>query len=398
MLVLSTVVWAQQPTWTQKANPLSLAINGLAFSPNGQKVISGTNCHPATIRMYDVNTANMDWNYEVPSNYLCIMGVGVSSNSDYIISIEEFGNLFIFDNSGPLPVLVDSIQTGTSYAFSNEISPDDKQVAIGCSNGKLQVYHLIGGSLLHDIQAHLNHVTSVCYSSNGDKIVSGGNDNQVKIWDTSGTLLYTCLGHTNDIRQVKVTSDNKYVISASKDKTIKIWDLQTGGLVRTINAHSNWVNGIAISPDGLRVVSASSDASCKIWNIASGNLEHTFGVADSGIINAVAWSPLGDKIATGNAKSDLSIWPVPIALNTSQLRLADKYFKIVENPAHDILKLYVPRNQDIQFLTVFNVNGNIVYRAELADSIDISRWQKGYYIAQISYQDGHTEQQQFIVR
>lgn len=132
----------QTVIWSKKANPLNLQINSVAFRADGQKVLSGTNCHPASIRIFDTQSSNLDWDYSLGSEFWCIMGVTFSSNGDYISAIEEFGNVFIFDNSGDIPVIVDTINTGTSYAFSTTISPDNKKVAIGCSNGKMKIYDL----------------------------------------------------------------------------------------------------------------------------------------------------------------------------------------------------------------------------------------------------------------
>lgn len=395
LILVSFAVNAQSPIWTKKANPQNLAINGVAFRADGQKVICGTNCHPATVRMYDVQSEHLDWNYEVPSAYLCIMGVGISSNSSYIISIEEFGNLFVFDNSGATPTLIDSIKTGTSYAFSNAISPNDQHVAIGCSDGKLKIYTLIGGQLLHDIPAHLNYVTTVSYSPNGNRIVTGGNDNLVKIWDNTGALLFTCSGHMHDITQVKVSSDNLYVVSASKDKTIKVWDINTGALLRTINAHTNWVNGIDISPDASKVVSVSSDASCKIWEISSGNLLQTFGVVDSGIINTVAWSPLGDKIATGNAKSDLSIWNVSSSLSVKNYE-GSNGIRILQNPSYNLLQLTLDKEGDFKQLSIYTSTGAKVLGSNKWQAIDISSLPAGMYIVRVDFENGGKATRKFL--
>ncbi len=387
ILLISFQVFAQTPIWTQKANPQNLAINGVAFRADGQKVICGTNCHPATIRMYDVGSSNLDWNYEVPSAYLCIMGVGISSNSNYIISIEEFGNLFVFDNTGSQPVFIDSIKTGTPYAFSNEISPDDQLVAVGCSNGKLKVYRLNGGQLVHDINAHINWVSSVAYAPNGDKMVTGGNDRLVKIWDSAGTLLHTCTGHADEVKQVKVTSDNQFVLSASKDKTIKVWDLNTGALLRTITGHTASVNGIAISPDSKKVVSASQDGSCKIWEIGNGHLLKTFGVIDSGAINTVSWSPLGDKIVTGNARSDLSVWGVSSALSVSDQSNQGFDIKVLPNPVRNTLYIELQDINRFMKMGIYTMNGAQVYRSERNEPHDLSHLPAGLYYVEVEFKN-----------
>lgn len=46
MLLLATFkINAQTIDWSHKANPDNLSINGVTFKADGQKVLSGTNCH-----------------------------------------------------------------------------------------------------------------------------------------------------------------------------------------------------------------------------------------------------------------------------------------------------------------------------------------------------------------
>jgi WD40 repeat protein len=396
--ILINVIQAQTIDWSKKANPSNLSINGVAFKADGQKVLSGTNCHPASIRMFDVSTSNLDWDYNVGMTYMCIMGVTFSSNSNYIAAIEEFGNIFIFDNTGPSPVIVDTINTGTSYAFSTAISPSNDKVAVGCSNGKLKIYNIPSSTLAVDITAHSNWVTSVAYSPDGTKIVTGGSDDKVKIWSNTGTLLFTCNGHAGDITCVKVTPDNNYVVSSSKDDKIKVWNISTGTLVQTISGHTADVNGIDISPDGSKIVSVSSDSTCKIWNFNSGSLLSTFGVADSGAVNAVAWSPNGDKIVTGNVLSDVVLWSVPSNLGINDYSNVNEIdLTIFPNPANDLIHLNIPKNLKIEKTEITDLTGKIVFSSNQNENIiPINHLPSGFYFLSIQTQEKKKAIQSFI--
>jgi WD40 repeat protein len=396
--ILINVIQAQTIDWSKKVNPSNLSINGVAFKADGQKVLSGTNCHPASIRMFDVLTSNLDWDYNVGMTYMCIMGVTFSSNSNYIAVIEEFGNIFIFDNTGPSPVIVDTINTGTSYAFSTAISPSNDKVAVGCSNGKLKIYNIPSSTLAVDITAHSNWVTSVAYSPDGTKIVTGGSDDKVKIWSNTGTLLFTCNGHAGDITCVKVTPDNNYVVSSSKDDKIKVWNISTGILVQTISGHTADVNGIDISPDGSKIVSVSSDSTCKIWNFNSGSLLSTFGVADSGAVNSVAWSPNGDKIVTGNVLSDVVLWSVPSNLGINDYSNVNEIdLTIFPNPANDLIHLNIPKNLKIEKTEITDLTGKIVFSSNQNENIiPINHLPSGFYFLSIQAQEKKKAIQSFI--
>jgi WD40 repeat protein len=389
----TSAVTAQTIDWIEKANPLNQTINGVAFRADGQKVLSGTNCHPASIRMFDVSSAHMDWDYTVGSDFLCVMGVAFSSNSNYISAIEEFGNIFLFDNTGASPVIMDTIDTGTSYAFSTAISPNNQNVAVGCSDGKLKIYQISTGALLIDFAAHPFLVSSIAYTPNGNYIVSGGDDNKVKIWDTNGVLVHTLTGHGGDVTNVKVTPDGNHVVSASKDDKIKIWETATGTLVNTISGHKKDVNCLDVSPDGSKLVSASSDSTCKIWNFSTGSLLSTFGVADSGSVHSVAWSPNGDKIVTGNYVSDLILWSVPANLGVEEL--ADEVrFELYPNPAKNSVKLSFTQSTSSSQVSIYSALGQkLTSFADLPQgglTIDLSRFADGAYL--VEWKDGSVTQ------
>jgi len=380
-------VAAQTIDWSQKANPYSLSINSVAFKSDGEQVLSGTDCHPASIRIYNSSDGLLKWDYEVGSAFLCIMGVAFSSNSQYIVTIEEFGNILIFNNSGLLPVIKDTITTNTSYGFATCVSPDNSKVAVACSNGKVKIYDILTGVLIKEISnAHSSWVTTIAYSFNGVSIVSGGSDDKVKIWDVNGNLKYVCSGHAADITQVRVTPDNNFVISSAKDGTIKVWDINNGMLIRTISGHTSSVNGIDISPNGKMIASASSDSSCKIWNLSDGTELSTFGVRDSGAINTIAWSPNGNKIATGNRRSDIVLWSVPLILGTSKDSEYSYLSQLVyPNPATDYIKL---SSQCISY-QLFDNKGDLVIEGENSSgSINLQKVRPGFFVLKSIGKDG----------
>ena len=98
--------------------------------------------------------------------------------------------------------------------------------------------------------AHNGSVTSVGYNSDGDKIVSGGEDVTLKVWDagasaliplnpqpkTDGTPAFAASlelkaekqsAHSDRVFSVAFSPDGKTIVSGSADKTLKVWDAGT---------------------------------------------------------------------------------------------------------------------------------------------------------------------------
>ena len=66
------------------------------------------------------------------------------------------------------------------------------------------------------------------------------------------------IGHENGVTSVAYSADGKRVVSGSDDKTVKVWDADSGTVLQTLEGHSNYVYSVAFSPDGKRVVSGST--------------------------------------------------------------------------------------------------------------------------------------------
>ena len=96
--------------------------------------------------------------------------------------------------------------------------------------------------------------------------------------------LCTCAGHSDSVNAVAISPDGQTLVSGSDDNTIKVWNPHTRELRHTLIGHSESVNSLAISPDGQTLVSGSWANTIKVWNLHTGELRHTLtGHSNSGI-------------------------------------------------------------------------------------------------------------------
>ena len=81
------------------------------------------------------------------------------------------------------------------------------------------------------------------------------------------TLDRTIKGHSDWVNSVAMSPDGQTIVSGSDDQTIKVWNLDTGELLHTLEGHSDSVNSVAISPNGRTIVSGSKDETVKVWQV-----------------------------------------------------------------------------------------------------------------------------------
>ncbi len=72
-------------------------------------------------------------------------------------------------------------------------------------------------------------------------------------------LLHTLKGHIDTVTSVVYSPDGQHITSASYDSTIKIWNSQTGQLLNTLTGHRSCVYSVAYSPNSEHIASTSFD-------------------------------------------------------------------------------------------------------------------------------------------
>lgn len=120
------------------------------------------------------------------------------------------------------------------------------------------------------LKGHDDHVIT-CLQFSGNRIVSGSDDNTLKVWSaTTGKCLRTLVGHTGGVWSSQMAGS--IIISGSTDRTLKVWNAESGVCIHTLYGHTSTVRCMHLH--GKKVVSGSRDATLRVWHIDSGECLH----------------------------------------------------------------------------------------------------------------------------
>lgn len=235
----------------------------VAVAPDGQTVFSASMDH--TVRQWDKVSAQQTHVYKGHTN--TVRGVAVSADGESIVTCAAHEE----------PPTIRWWSTKTSAPLRT-IKDDDNTA-----------------------------INAIAVSRRGDLVVSGGDDEVLKVWNSEKSECQLRLkGHSGSIRAVQITSDGRFAVSGSDDRTVKIWDLEAGTCVGTLEGHQSKVHSIAISPAGTLIASTGFvDKTVRLWDWKSGACLQVLEDREDGSPISAAFSPDGSRLLMGTASPSL---------------------------------------------------------------------------------------------
>lgn len=113
---------------------------------------------------------------------------------------------------------------------------------------------------------------------------------------------------------VAFDAEAKFLALASRSE-LYLWDLNEAAPRSPMHGHRERITALAFSPDRKTLVSASTDGVVKLWHVVTG--QELMTLTGHGGVNCVAFSPEGQRLATGGVGSDgrgqVLLWDAPRA-------------------------------------------------------------------------------------
>lgn len=198
-----------------------------------------------------------------------ISAVSVNRTGEWLaLGSSKTGQLLVWEHASESNILKQSSHLDALTTLT--YSPDSTRIITGADDGLIKIWDIASGFHIATFTEHSSAVTASAYSKRGNILFTSSLDGSVRAWDmlryrnfrtfTAPTRLsFSCLA---------IDPSAEVVCAASHDSfDIHLWSVQTGALLDQLSGHEGPVSTLAFTPDGRYLVSGSWDHTIRIWSI-----------------------------------------------------------------------------------------------------------------------------------
>ena len=112
-----------------------------------------------------------------------------------------------------------------------------------------------------------------------EQLISGSNDNTVKLWDAASGIAVNTLHGNRAVTCLDHSKSKNLTVTGHNDNRLRLWDVRSneGELIKqTFKSHKGWVTSVEFHPKEENLfISSSLDKSVKVWDVRSSIPLHT---------------------------------------------------------------------------------------------------------------------------
>ena len=166
---------------------------------------------------------------------------------------------------------LDVVRADTMDAWTVSVNPDGDRMVTGGTDGNVVLWDVETGNEVARWEAGHDAVASARFAADGKSIALGFDDGTVAVTDASLGSPRELKG-TNDSKVwiVAITADGDRLAAAFDDGAVRLFTVDGSEPSRLLGRHESEALSVDVSADGTRVVSSGADGTVRLWDPASG--------------------------------------------------------------------------------------------------------------------------------
>ncbi|KAL8567600.1 hypothetical protein ACOMHN_054413 [Nucella lapillus] len=166
------------------------------------------------------------------------------------------------------------------------------------------------------LDAHNKGVTAIAINSSGRRMVTGGGEGQVRVWNllddplkgsVRAEMVANMKEHKGKVTSIQISPGDDSCASASTDGSTIIWDLTTNTRKQIMLANTLF-KCVCFGEQSLHTLTSGTDHKIGYWNVQDGGLERELEGSKTGAINTMNLSADCKTFLTGGEDRLLKLW------------------------------------------------------------------------------------------
>lgn len=186
------------------------------------------------------------------------------SENGHFLAVAQGSQVQIWSTSSGR--LLESLDIGAESAVDIAITPNDVNLVVRTSAGRLQRWLVDGGTRLADNETTPIVTPNLPFATHNIHLAVATADNRIELWGmATGELITTFANHDDALTDLRFSADGKMLLAGDSSGVVHLWDLNTHTRIQ-LTGHRQPVVALAISQRGDQIAAGYADGQVRVWS------------------------------------------------------------------------------------------------------------------------------------
>jgi WD40 repeat protein len=221
------------------------------------------------VRCHDLTDAKLLWTLP-KAHRSAITAICLSPSLKYFVTGGSDGDVIMWDIRSRQQRL--SLKDHSQDVVHLQLFDDDKHLLSASKDRIVCAWDLSTGKRVTAHEAHQGPLTSALLGRNQSEVYTAGMDHRINVFDLRyrepiRATSYCPPGTEAYATKIRRSVDERMLVTGGNDQLVKLWDPRKLTLLSTGLGHSGTVVDCAFTCDNKQVVSCGQEGSIMVWNI-----------------------------------------------------------------------------------------------------------------------------------